>query len=313
MRFYAVVLVCLLMAASTPALAQASYQRLPDIAGGGVAYWNAAGLKRAGAEVEIDVLEVFKGPPGQALTGTITRHRLLCSWNAVGGVLGHSMIDASGKTLSRSGAEPFAQISFFGPHGWQARVAPSACDPSAAAPRKGLTSAQAMADAQKLLAGRTVKDPAPKRAPAPPPPTAAARFGLVTHDSATGSMSFIDWSRLKRTGDRIRLQTLDVLGDDTPPPPEPQWAYPVIALRTLELDCSERSLLATGFVSFTKNLEPGFPDGERWPARSAANWPLGAQILDVACAGAEPDETLPSRAAAIAYQRALHPLRKAEG
>ncbi len=312
MRFPAAVLACLIMAASAPALAQASYQRLPD-SGGGVAYWNAAGLRRAGGEVEIDVLEVFRGAPGRPITGTVTRHRLLCSWNAAGGVLGHMTIDASGKTLSRSGPEPFTQSSFYGPHGWQARVAPAACDPSASAPRRGLTSAQAMAEAAKVLAGRTAKDPAPRPAPAPPADSAAARFGLVTHDSATGSMSFIDWSRFKRAGDHITLQALDVLGDDTPPPPEPQWVYAVIALRTLELDCSERSAVTTAYVSFTKDLDPGFADGQRWPARTAANWPLGAQILEAACSGAEPDRVFSSRAAAIAYQRALHPLRKADG
>lgn len=315
MRVPAALLACLLMAAglSAPAFAQGSYQRLPDDGSGGVSYWNASGIKRAGADVEIDVLDVYKGAPGKPPMGTVTRHRLLCSWNAMGGVLGHTSVDGAGKTVSRSGAEPFSQISFFGPHGWQARLASTVCDASFSAPRKGLTVAQAMADAAKVLPGRVAKQPAPKRAAAAPADGAAARFGLVAHESATGNMAFIDWSRVKRTGDRVALQTLEVLGDDTPPPPEPQWLYSVIALRTLEVDCSERSLVTTGFASFSKSFEPGSPDGERWPARSASNWPLGAQIADAVCDGMEPDSTFPSRAAAVAYQRTLHPLRKAAG
>jgi hypothetical protein len=314
MRVVAAVMACLVAAGlSAPAFAQTSYQRLPDKDKNSVTYWNAAGLKRAGANVEIEILEVFKGAPGQPLTGTASRRLLSCMWSATGGLLGLVTLDAGGKVKSRSGPEPFTQMSFYGPHGWQARVAPAACDPATTPPRKGMTAAQAMADAAKQLAGGSSNRAEPTRGAPPPADAAAARFGLVDHDSATGGMSFIDWSRLSRTGDRIKLQVLDILGDDTPPPPEPQWNYPVIALRSLELDCSEQSLVVTGFVSFTKSLEAGFPDGERWPARSAANWPLGAKIVEAACAGAEPDGAFRSRAAAIAYQRSLHPLRKAEG
>ncbi len=292
------------------AYAGESFQRvaLP----GGPVYWDASSIRRSGDDFEIDVLRPYQtgAGAGASVRGAITRHRLSCVWNAsVGGTLGSRTVDARGSVLDESGAEPVSQSSFYGPHGWQVVVAQVACEPTYA-PLKGLTLVQAMADARSLLAAKPSPSSDPGRAPDAPAAAAAARFGILREETSTGNMSFLDWSRLARTGDKATVQVLDVLGDDTPPPPEPQWKYSVIALRTLVLDCTSRTLTQTAHVDFTKFLEPGFPDARPWPARTAANWPLGAQILDAACSGQEPGATFPTRAAAIAHQRSLHPLRR---
>lgn len=302
---------CIAMTAvlAAPALAEVAFQRVPA-AGSGPVYWDAAAFKRTGDNVEVEVLRVFRSAPGKPLVGSLERHRLSCVWSAsVGSLLGRKSIDESGKVLEATGAEPFSQTSFYGPHGWQAKIAPLACDPAGTA-AKGLTAQKAMADAKVQLAAKTAPDPDPKRAAAPPADNASARFGLIREAKATGHMSFLDWSRLNRTGDTVTVHTLDVLGDDSLPPPEPQWNYSVIALRALALDCKARTLTQTAYFTFTKYLEPGFPDGLTWPVRTAADWPLGAQILDAACSGKEPETTFASRAAAIAHQRSVHPLRK---
>lgn len=292
-----------------PAFAQSSFQRVPA-AGSGPVYWDAGGIKRTGDTVEVEVLRVFASAPGKPLVGSLERHRLSCVWSAsVGSLLGRKSIDESGKVLESTGAEPFSQTSFYGPHGWHARIVPLACG-SEEVVAKGLTAAKAMADAKGRLAAATDPDPDPKQAAAPSSDSAPARFGVIREEKATGHMSFLDWSRMSRTGGKTTVQTLDVLGDDSLPPPEPQWNYSVIALRTLVLDCKARTLVQTGYVTFTKHLQPGFPDGMAWPMRTAADWPLGAQILDAACKGEEPTKTFSSRAAAIAYQRRVHPLKR---
>jgi hypothetical protein len=297
-----------LVAMASPARAQASFERVPE-AGSGVIYWDTAGLKRTGDAFEVEVLRVFKSAPGKPLEGGIERHRLSCVWSAsVGSLLGRRSINEAGKVLETAGSEPFSQTSFYGPHGWQALVAPLACDP-ARKPANGLTAAKAMADAKVQLAAKPVSEPGSKRAAALPADNAPARFGLIRTEKGTGHMSFLDWSRITRADDKAMVQT-DVLGDDSMPPPEPQWNYSVIALRTLALDCKARTLTQTGYFTFTKSLEPGFPDGMTWPVRTAADWPLGAQILDAAGTGKEPAKTFASRAAAIAHQRSVHPLRK---
>ena len=292
------------------ALAEESFQRvaLP----GGPIYWDASSIKRNGDNFEVDVLQPYLtgAGAGAPVRGSLTRHRLSCVWNAsVGGALGRRTVDAQARVLDKSGAEPFSQSSFYGPHGWQVVVTQAACDPLAVAP-KGVGLVQAMADARSILAAKSAPSSDAGRAPDAPAAAAAARFGVVREEKSTGNMSFLDWSRLTRTGDKVSVQVLDVLGDDTPPPPEPQWNYSVIALRTLALDCKSRTLTQTAYVTFTKFLDPGFPDAKPWPVRTAENWPLGAQILDAACSGKEPDKTFPTRAAAIAHQRSQHPLRK---
>ena len=295
---------------AAPALAQVSFQRV--VQAGGPIYWDAASIKRTGDAFEVEVLQPYKTGPGAnaPVRGSITRHRLSCVWSAsIGGMQGSRTIDATGKTLESSGPEPFSQGSFHGPHGWKVVVTPAACHTGKSF-TKGMSVEQAMADAKLRLTARAAPEPDPKRADPPPADSAPARFGLIREEASTGNMSFIDWSRITRAGDKAKVQTLDVLGDDTPPPPEPQWNYSVIALRTLELDCKARTLTQTGDVTFTKFLEPGFPDGKTWPVRTAADWPLGAQILDAACLGVEPAKIYPSRAAAIAHQRSVHPLRK---
>lgn len=294
---------------AAPALAQASFVRVPD-AGSGAIYWDTASLKRTGDTIDVDVLRVFRSAPGKPLTGGIERHRLSCVWSAtVGSLLERRTINEAGKVLETHGAEPFSQSSFYGPHGWQALLAPLACDP-AKTPASGMTAAKAMVEAKALLVAQSESGADPKRAGAAPTDTAPARFGLIRHDKATGNMAFLDWSRIARAGDKATVQTLDVLGDDTAPPPEPQWNYSVIALRTLVLDCKARTLSQTADFTFTKYLQPGFPDGTTWPTRTAVDWPLGAQILDAACSGKEPEKTFGSRAAAIAYQRSVHPLKR---
>ena len=292
------------------ALAQESFQRVAQP--GGPVYWDASSIKRSGDNFEIDVLSPYLtgAGAGASVRGEITRYKLSCVWTAsVGGMLGSRSVDAKGKVLDTSGAEPFAQSSFYGPHGWHAVVTPIVCG-SSFAPPKGLTLVQAMADAKSLLAAKPAPSRDPGRAADAPAEKAAARFGLVREDKATGNMSFLDWSRLVRAGDKITVQVLDVLGDNTPPPPEPQWNYSVIALRTLALDCKARTLGQTAYVTFTKYLDPGFPDPTVWPVRTAKDWPLGGQILDAACSGKEPARIFASRAAAVAHQRSVHPLRK---
>jgi hypothetical protein len=303
---------CVAMTACTvaPALAQASFQRVAQESG--PVYWNAESIKLSDDTFEVDVLEPYKTDAGARapVHASLTRHKLSCVWSAsVGGTLGSRTIDATGKTLESSDPEPYSQGSFYGPHGWMAAVASRACNPNKKIP-KGMDVVQTMADAKATFASKTPARPDPVRSDAPPDESAPARFGLIREEKSTGSMSFLDWSRLTRAGDKITVQTLDVLGDDTPPPPEPQWNYSVIALRTLSLECGARLLTQTDFISFTKYLEPGFPDGTTWPVRTTDDWPLGRQILDAACQGAEPPETFRSRAAAIAYQRRVHPLRK---
>lgn len=295
---------------AAPAFAQASFQRV--LQPSGPSYWDVSSIKRVGDDFEVDVLQPYlTDASAQAqVKGAITRHKLSCVWGAsVGGVLGSRTVDDKGRELDRSGPEPFSQGSFYGPHGWHALVTPVACDLSRAPP-KGVTLVQALADARSLLATKAVPHPDPRRAADAPADTAAARFGLVREEKGSGNMSFLDWSRIARTGERMTVQVLDILGDDTPPPPEPQWSYSVIALRTLALDCKARTLTQSGYVTFTKHLEPGFPDGAIWPVRTAADWPLGAQILDAACDGREPAKTFATRAAAIVYQRSVHPLKR---
>ncbi|MEZ6031080.1 MAG: hypothetical protein R3C46_15215 [Hyphomonadaceae bacterium] len=295
-----------------PSLAQASFQHVKD-SGPTPVYWDAASLKRAGDTFEVDVLQIYKMPAGKPLEGGVTRYRLSCVWTAtVGGTLGNWRIGETGRVLSQSGPEPFAQGSFYGPHGWQALLVPVVCD-SAWKPGKGLTAAQAFADAKARMAIKAPKEPDPKRAAAAPADTVPARFAVIRKEAATGNMAFIDWSRITRQGDKATVQTFDILGDDTPPPPEPQWLYSVFDLRTLDLDCKARTLTQTVSQSFSKYFEPGFPDGMVWPVRTAKDWPLGADILDAVCSGAEPTQTFASRAAAIAHQRSFHPLRKAGG
>ena len=301
----------LLVAASVaaPAFAQASFQHVKD-SGPTPVYWDAASIKRTGEAFEIDIMQVYKPAPGKALTAGITREKLSCTWSAsVGGVLGFRTIDASGKVISQSGPEPFSQGSFYGPHGWQALVVPIVCDP-ARIPATGLTAAQAMADAKPRLAAAATRDSDSRRAAPPPADMAPARFAPIREEQATGNMSFLDWSRVTRQGDKATVQVFDALGDDTPPPPEPQWVYSVFALRTLELDCKAQTLAQTAYVTFTKYLQPGMADGAFWPVRTARDWPLGADILAAVCSGKEPEATLPTRAAAIAHQREAHPLRK---
>jgi hypothetical protein len=302
------------MAASTvaPALAQASFQRISQ--DGGPVYWDAASIKRSGDAFEVEVLQPYKtGPNASApVHGSLTWHKLSCVWSAsVGGTLGRRTIDATGKTLESSGPEPFSQGAFYGPHGWKAVVTPLVCDRDNRIP-KGMSVGQAIADAKAAFAAKAPAPADPPRADAAPADGAPARFGLIREEKTIGNMSFLDWSRITRAGDKVTVQTLDVLGDDTPPPPAPQWSYSVIALRTLLLDCKARTLTQTGFHSFTKFLEPGFPDGLTWPVRTADDWPLGAQILDAACWGKEPARTFASRAAALAHQRSVHPLKTAD-
>ena len=294
---------------AAPAMAQASFQHVKD-SGPTPVYWDAASIKRSGDTFEIDVLQVHKNGPGKPLSGDITRTKLSCDWNAtVGGTLGRRTINEAGKVLDQSGPEPFSQGSFHGPHGWQARVIPVVCDP-ANKTAKGLTAAQAMADAKMRLAAPPAAEPVAKRAPAPPADTAAARFAVIREERSTGNMSLLDWSRVSRQGDKATVQVLDILGDDTPAPPEPQWRYSVFALRTIMLDCKARTLAQTAYVTFTKYLESEFPDAAPWPVRTAKDWPLGADILSAVCDGKEPAKTFPTRAAAVAHQRAFHPLKK---
>lgn len=297
------------MTAFLPATAQAAFHHVSD-SGATPVYWDAGSIKRDGDEFEVDVLQAYVTGPGNPLNATITRARLSCNWSAsVGGMLGLRDIDETGKVLNASGPEPFTQGSFYGPHGWQARVAPIVCDPKFKA-TKGFTAAQAMADAKVRLAAKRAAQLGPARGPAPPAASAAARFAQVRTDAKTGNMSFIDWSRLTRKDGKVTVQVFDALGDDTPPPPEPQWKYSVFALRTIEADCTQRALVQTGYVSFTKYLEPGFSDATRWPRRTADDWPLGRDILAAVCSGDEPSKTLASRAAAIEHQRGLRPLKK---
>lgn len=291
------------------ALAQVSFQHLSN-SGPAPVYWDAGSIRRDGDAFEIEIMHVYRAGAGTPLTARISRHKLSCTWSAsVGGVLGARTIDESGKVLDQSGPEPFPQASFYGPHGWQAHVVPVVCDP-ARAPPKGLGEVQAMADAKARLATRSAAEPPVARAASPPEATAPARFALVREDRSTGNMSFLDWSRVTREGDTAKVQVLDILGDDTPPPPEPQWKFSVFALRTITLDCKARTLAQTAHVTFTKYLEPGFPDAAAWPVRTVKDWPLGADIAAAVCDGAEPAKVFPSRSAAIAHQRALHPLRK---
>lgn len=294
---------------AAPSTAQVSYQYVAD-PGSSPVYWDAGSIKRDGDAFEVDVLQVYMSGPRMPLNGTITREKLSCTWSAsVGGMLGLRNIDETGKVLSASGPEPFTQGSFYGPHGWQARVAPVVCDPKFKA-RKGFTTAQAMADAKVRLAAKPAAQSDPVRGPAPPAASAAARFAPVRTDAKTGNMSFIDWSRLTRRNGIVTVQVFDALGDDTPPPPEPQWKYSVFALRTIEADCEQRTLAQTGFVSFTKSLEAGSADGAAWPQRTADDWPLGQDILGAVCNGKEPSKIFASRAAAIEHQRRLHPLQR---
>jgi hypothetical protein len=292
-----------------PAQAQPSYQHVKD-SGPTPVYWDAGSIKRDEDAFEVEVLEVFVTGVGRPLNGTITRQKLSCTWGAsLGGTLGMRTIDQTGKVLDRSGPAPFVQGSFYGPHGWMAAVVPIVCDP-ASKYANGLTVAQAMADAKVRLAAKPVARPDPVPAAAPPAASAAARFAPVRVDRKMGNMSFVDWSRISRQQDKVTVQVFDALGDNTPPPPEPQWRYSVFALRTIEADCKARTLAQTGYVTFDKYLEAEFPDATPWPLRTASDWPLGADILKAVCSGEEPSSTLASRAAAIAHQRSLHPLSR---
>lgn len=272
-------------------------------------YWDAGSIRRDGDAFEVDVMQVYKTGQNKPLNASITRQKLSCTWSAsVGGILGRRTIDETGKVLDKTGPEPFTQGSFYGPHGWQAIVVPVACDPGFK-PAKGLSVAQAMADAKSRTPAKAAAA-GPSRAAAPPAESAVARFALVRSDSKTGNMSFLDWSRISRQGDKVTVQVFDALGDDTPAPPEPQWNYSVFALRSITLDCKARTLAQTSFVSFTKYRDTENPDATPWPVRTASDWPLGADILDAACGGKEPSKTFASRSAAIAHQRSAHPLKK---
>jgi hypothetical protein len=151
---------------------------------------------------------------------------------------------------------------------------------------------------------------------APPPPLEPAyqgpyRFTPIVEDLALGNVAFLDWASLQRSGDVVTARTLIALGDDSPPPPAPQWRTSMSSIFLRRVDCKAGTVATYGQAGFAKSLDLSTQDSTPWPVRTTAHWRLGARLLAAACTGVEPPGAFTSLQDAVTYQRRLHPLKQA--
>ena len=285
-------------------------------------YWDHASVRRIGPDVEFDLLEVHTQSTGAAPKPItqITTYRMSCDWSTLAAPIRRERYDAAGNVTDTRDAEPMQRVGLVGTKAWYVPAAPMVCDPDYVAPADALPSVKHAIDHAAAILKPThyeIVRPPPRGGPGAPfilpgyPKFAPYRFSVLRADQTTGDVLFFDWGNLRRKDGKASVLLLEVLGDNSPPPPAWQWPDAMIGLRSLEVDCGARTARAIGYQAWDKELRHAGRDADPWPVRSDRNWPIGALVIDAACTGKQPRQVFKSREAAVAFQRKLHPLKGA--
>lgn len=299
---------------------------------GAVAFLDAAATRASGGEIEIAVLDVrfdySVGPDEpRPIVGDIRRYRVSCDWRAQKGPISTSFYDGEGRLIKTQPANTELQLSFYGKPAMFAPAIDKACGWS------GAVDAVTFGSVKDALAYAATVMVAPPPPPAPPPPSpkkageapkvmmvvpaardrkivlpgfdtfAPHRFSVVARDKSKGHTQFVDWANMKREGDAVVALTLTVLGDETAPPPAPQWRWPVMALRSTRFDCKAQTVEVLGEAFGYKDLSLNAQPRSDLPARAAGSSPVASAAVKAAC-GAEPNTTYPGLTEAFAFARA---------
>lgn len=293
------------------ALAQPAFVPI-EVSDDEITFVDVGEIKREGEELELSVLEFQTRNQSDpiAYVAMLTTFRYSCDWNTYVRLdYVYHLPDGSvtrDNTLRRGGP-PF----FFGPGGWHAAVGPIVCDASVPRPLNAFPSiATTIAEGGRATKRRP--PPTPGAPPTvydytPPPPftmpnfptMAASRLGLVYRDPVSGNAQYLDWGNLVRKDNTIHAITVEALGVTKPGP----VLFGRLKQSSVDINCAAGTATVLAYVDFDGALRKGYPQIKAWPTRTAQNWALGGLLMEMACDGKEPDQTLRSLDDVLQTQR----------
>jgi hypothetical protein len=292
---------------------QMALVELPGASDRSIGFVDLGGVRRGnGWDVEVQALSVTATYEDEAkpADGSLRTYRILCEWNAYV-VTGRAKVDSDGVAAPAAVPEPGAK--FITSRTSEADIAAIACDPQAKAPAGALASlkdAMARGASLKRWAVRDPNAPVPTVLVGPPPKQAKLQnFGgqgpsayALTHVSKeTGAALFLDWGNFRRTGDVVEALIFEVLAHD---PPGEFAQRSVMRHASVEIDCKAKVMRMVAAQTFGADLKPEYSTATPWTWRPVAGSQRRTDLMNAACKGRKPKQTLATMADAAAMARA---------
>jgi hypothetical protein len=300
--------VCAALAASAPAALaqQMALVELPRVGDRSVRFLDLVSLRRTGPDVEVRMLSASATREDEAapVKGALMTYRISCEWNAY---LSSETTDIGADGAPGATRAYSPGMSFIAPKGPQADIAAIACDPAFKPPPSGAhaTLKDAMAEAARTtrrmpaLKPRDPDAPIPTIAVGPPPEQkrlqnfggqGPSAYDLVHLQKETGHALFLDWGNFRREKDMIDALVFEVLAHDPAQAAKPRS---VMKHSSVEIDCRQRVMRVVAAQTFGAALTPEYtPSTAPWLWRPVAGLPSRTALLDAACKGRKPKETL---------------------